>query len=208
MLRKVINVIKHTQIEREFFARDTKQVAKDLLGKYLIRKTEKGEMIARIIETEAYVGPEDKACHAYGNKRTEKTETMYMKPGTIYVYYIYGIYFCLNVVTEQKGKPCAVFIREGYPISGIELMKENREVKIGKNYKNLIDGPSKLCMAFQITKDTFNKKDACAPDAKLYFGKQDDDLGANISTHKRIGIDYAGKDKERLLRFTLDLDST
>ncbi|MFO8017086.1 MAG: DNA-3-methyladenine glycosylase [Promethearchaeia archaeon] len=196
------------RIKKDFFARDTKQVAKALLGKYLVRKTTNGKMVAKITETEAYVGPDDKACHAYGNKKTEKTKIMFMPPGTLYVYYIYGIYFCLNVITEETGKPCAVFIREGYPLNGIELMKENRDVKIGKNYKNLIDGPSKLCMAFQITKDLFNGKDACTSDAALYFceGSKRKEEEKEISAHKRVGIDYAEEDKDRLLRFTLDQD--
>ncbi|MGV9173360.1 MAG: DNA-3-methyladenine glycosylase [Promethearchaeia archaeon] len=194
------------QIKRDFFSQDTKQVAKDLLGNFLIRKTDEGEMVAKIIETEAYVGPDDKACHAYGNKKTEKTKIMYMKPGTLYVYYIYGIYFCLNVVTEKKGRPCAVFIRQGHPIKGIELMKKNRDVKIGKNYKNLIDGPSKLCMAFQITKDLFNGEDACAEGARLYFAEGNQKTAGKVSSRKRIGIDYAEEDTDRPLRFTLDLN--
>ena len=124
------------RLPRNFFNRKTEIVAKDLLGRYLIRKTNKGDIIGKIIEVEAYIGPNDKACHCYNFKKTEKTKIMYMKPGTIYVYYIYGMYFCLNVITEKQGMPCAVFIRKLYPVKGIDLMKENRNTKIGKNYKN------------------------------------------------------------------------
>ena len=187
-----------------FFSRGTVEVAKDILGKYLIKETNKGELIGKIIEVEAYLGPSDKACHAYNNKKTEKTKVMYMRPGTLYVYYIYGVYFCFNVITEPEGIPCAIFIRKLFPIEGIELMKENRNVKIGKNYKNLVDGPSKLCMAFQITKEKHNGIDSCDENSKLYFtqGKFVEDK--KITLNKRIGINYAEEDKDRLLRFTLE----
>lgn len=193
----------YIRLKREFFARDTVDVAKDLLGKYLVRETEEGRMAGKIIEVEAYLGVNDKACHVYGNKRTARTEVMYQKPGTLYVYYIYGIYFCLNVITEPEGIPGAVFIRQLYPVEGIDLMIKNRGVKIGKNYKNLVDGPSKLCKALSITKEEFHGKDSCTKDAKLYFTKGEEIDPSNIIAEKRIGIDYAEEDKERLLRFIL-----
>jgi DNA-3-methyladenine glycosylase len=194
---------KLTRLQRDFFERDTKKVAKELLGKYIIRETENGDLITKIIETEAYLGPNDKACHTYNYKKTKRTKTMYKIPGTIYVYLIYGMYHCLNVITEPKGEPCAVLIRELYPIDGIEMMKENRDVKIGKDYKNLMDGPGKLCMALEITKETFNGKDACDPKSKLYFTKGNPVNSSDITAHKRIGIDYAEEDKDRLLRFRI-----
>jgi DNA-3-methyladenine glycosylase len=163
-------------------------------------------MIGKIVEVEAYLGPNDKACHAYNNRKTEKTKVMYMKPGTFYIYYIYGIYFCLNVITEPEGMPCAIFIRKIFPIEGIELMKENRKVKIGKNYKNLLDGPSKLCMAFNITKKKDNGKDSCDETSTLYFTQGKKDVDKRIVLGKRIGIEYAEEDKDRLLRFTLEQD--
>jgi len=190
------------RLTREFFLRDTTTVAKDLLGKYLVRRTLSGDIIGKIIEVEAYLGPTDKACHCYNYKKTEKTKVMYEKPGTTYVYYIYGMYFCLNVITEPEGMPCAVFIRKIFPIDGIELMKKNRNVKVGKNFKNLADGPSKLCMALEITKDTFNGKDSCSPEAKLFFTEGEKIDKKMITLGKRIGIDYAEEDKDLLLRFT------
>ena len=102
--------------------------------------------------------------------------------------------------------PCAVFFRSLFPIDGIELMKENRPVKIGKNYKNLIDGPSKLCMALKITKDEFNGSDSCSQNSKLYFTQGEKINDTKIILKKRVGIDYAvDKDKDRLLRFILTL---
>jgi len=192
------------RLTTNFFSRDTVEVGKDLLGRYLIKKTEKGDMIGKIVEVEAYLGPNDKACHAFNYKKTEKTKVMFMKPGTLYVYYIYGTYFCLNVITEPEGIPCAIFIRKLFPIGGIELMKENRTVKIGRNYKNLADGPSKLCMALNITKEKYNRKDSCAESSKLYFAQGKNIGDKKITLGKRIGIEYAEEDKDRLLRFTLE----
>ena len=194
------------RLTREFFNRKTEIVAKDLLGKYLTRKTNMGVIIGKVIEVEAYLGPNDKACHCYNYKKTEKTKVMYMKPGTIYVYYIYGMYFCLNIITGTEGMPCAVFIRQLYPIEGIDLMEENRKAKIGKNYKNLVDGPSKLCMAMNITKEEFNGKDSCSSSSKLFLSQGQKINTNKIILNKRIGIDYAKEDKDLLLRFTLKQD--
>jgi len=191
------------RLNRDFFNRYTVEVAKELLGKHIVRKTKRGNIVGKIIEVEAYLGPDDKACHSYNYKKTERTEPMYMKPGTLYIYFIYGMYYCLNVVTEPVGMPCAVLIRQLYPVDGIEIMKKNRNVKIGKNYKNLIDGPSKLCMALNIAKEEFNGKDSCAPDSKLYFTYGENINPNGIILGKRIGIAYAQEDKDKLLRFTL-----
>ncbi|MFX1313938.1 MAG: DNA-3-methyladenine glycosylase [Promethearchaeota archaeon] len=190
-------------LNREYFTRDTEVVAKELLGKYLIRDTKRGRMVGKIIEVEAYLGPTDKASHSYNYQMTERTRVMYEEPGTLYVYLIYGRYFSLNVITEPKSMPCAVLIRQLYPIDGIEQMMENRIVKIGKNFKNLIDGPGKLCMALNITKEGFNGKDSCSADSKLFFSQGEKINTEDIKAYKRIGIDYAGNDKDRLLRFTL-----
>jgi DNA-3-methyladenine glycosylase len=189
------------RLSRTFFNYNTRLVAEQILGKFLVRETEEGRIVGKIIEVEAYLGVNDKASHCFGAKRTKKTKIMYMKPGTLYVYYIYGTNFCLNVVTEPVGVPNAIFIRKLYPIEGIDLMKKNREVQIGKNYKNLVDGPSKLCQALKITKDLFNGKDSCSPDSKLYFAEGIEKEQFRISLDKRIGIDYAEEDKDKLLRF-------
>ena len=191
------------RLTRDFFNRETKQVAKELLGKYLMRKTKKGVMIGKVVEVEAYLGPNDKASHSYNYKKTERTKIMYGKPGTLYVYFIYGMYFCLNVITEPEDMPCAVLIRKLYPIDGIDFMIENREVNLGKNYKNLIDGPGKMCMAFKITKEEFNGKDSCSIGSRLYFSQGEKIDRKNIIKSKRIGIDYAEEDKDLLLRYTL-----
>lgn len=191
------------RLTRAFFNRNTITVAKELLGKYIVRLINNDVIIGKIIEVEAYLGTIDKASHCYNNKKTEKTKIMYMQPGTIYVYYIYGKYYCLNVITEPEGIPCAVFIRKLYPIFGIEVMKELRNVKIGKNYKNLIDGPSKLCMGLNITKDEFNGTDSISPDSTLFFTQGEQIDKTAIIANKRIGIEYAEEDKDKLLRFSI-----
>ena len=196
----------YSRLMRKFFSLDTQIVAKEILGKYLVRITDKGRIVGKITEVEAYLGANDKACHCYDYKKTEKTKIMYMKPGTLYVYYIYGTYFCLNVITEPEGVPCAVFIRKLHPVDGIDLMKENRPVRIGKNFKNLADGPSKLCMALNISKDLFNGQDSCSQVSTLFFTQGAEINPSDIVLNKRIGIDYAEEDKDRLLRFSLVYD--
>jgi DNA-3-methyladenine glycosylase len=192
------------RLNRGFFNRDTIIIAKELLGKYIVRLIDNEIIIGKIFEVEAYLGTIDKASHCYNNKKTEKTKVMYMKPGTLYVYYIYGKYFCLNVITEPEGIPCAVFIRKLYPIYGIELIKKLRNVKIGKNFKNLIDGPSKLCMGLNITKDEFNGKDSISPDSTLFFTQGEQIDKNTIVFSKRIGIEYAEEDKDKILRFSIN----
>ena len=97
-------------LPKSFYNRDTVEVARDLLGKYLVREYQGEQLVCRIMETEAYVGRMDKACHAYGYKRTPRTQTLFAPPGTAYIYLIYGMYHCLNLVTEPEGEPCAVLL--------------------------------------------------------------------------------------------------
>ncbi|MHA1689843.1 MAG: DNA-3-methyladenine glycosylase [Promethearchaeota archaeon] len=193
----------YNRLSRAFFSRETKTVARDLLGKYLVRITEQGDMVGKIIEVEAYLGPYDKACHSYNWKRTKRTEIMYSKPGTLYVYLIYGMYHCLNVITEKKGMPCAVLIRQLSPVKGVDLMKKNRQGKIYKNNRNLLNGPGKLCQALNITKELFNGKDSCSKDSLLFFAEGKIINQNLIESKKRVGIEYAEEDKDLLLRFTL-----
>ena len=191
------------KLNREFFNRKTEIVAEDLLGNYLVRETVNGNMVGKIVEVEAYLGVNDKSSHSYSYKKTERTKVMYYKPGTLYVYMIYGMYFCLNVITEPKDIPCAVLIRQLYPIEGINLMIENRSTKIGKNFKNLIDGPGKLCIGLNITKEEFDGKDSCSVNSKLYFSQGEKIDQNNIIKSRRIGIDYAEEDKDLLLRYII-----
>ncbi|MFX1411601.1 MAG: DNA-3-methyladenine glycosylase [Promethearchaeota archaeon] len=193
------------RLTREFFNRDTELVAIELLGKCLVRKSKEGVIVGKVMEVEAYLGINDKACHSYDSKMTERTKVMYMEPGTFYVYFVYGMYYCLNVITEPKGIPCAILIRQLYPVAGIKWMQKNRNIKIGKNFKNLCDGPGKLCMAMNITKEKFNGSDSCAINSKMYFAEGEEIKNDKITLNKRIGIDYAEEDKDKLLRFSLNI---
>ena len=200
------------RLDGSFFLRDTVETARDLLGRYLVRETEKGRIVCRVTETEAYVGAVDKACHAYGGRMTERTRTLYGPPGTIYVYMIYGMYHCLNVVTEEEGTAAAVLIRGGEMVYGQELAARYR---FGVSYESLTtakrrifsDGPGKLCKALCIDRLLNNLPAASSP---LYFVDELPDLSlekrpANLPVHtgKRIGIDYAQEAADFPWRFWL-----
>ena len=133
-------------LDRAFFDRDTLDVARELLGKYLVRMWDGEALVGRITETEAYIGRCDKACHAYGYRRTARTETLFAPPGTAYIYLIYGMYHCLNFVTEAEGEPAAVLLRGLEPEEGLARMSLNRFGKLpgeltSYQKKHFLDGP-------------------------------------------------------------------
>ena len=135
-------------LPRSFYARDTVFVAKELLGKILVRRTSEGDILAKIVEAEAYRGNDDPASHAYRGK-TPRNKLMFGKAGFVYVYLIYGNHFCLNVTTEREGIPGAVLIRGVEVIDGVELAHKNRRPS---SRVNLSNGPGKLTQALDITK--------------------------------------------------------
>lgn len=145
-------------LTREFYSRDTLAVARDLLGRDIVRVREDGKrLVCRITETEAYIGRLDKACHAYGYKRTPRTETLFAPPGTAYIYLIYGMYHCLNFVTEGDGEPAAVLIRGAVPVTNGDIIAENRFACKEKDMtayqrKNFLNGPGKLCRGLDLTR--------------------------------------------------------
>jgi len=183
------------KILRPFYEQPTVEVARQLLGKYLVRKHPDGLTLGRIVETEAYVGPEDKACHA-ARGRTARTETMFGPAGHAYVYFIYGFYYCLNIVTEEKDFPSAVLIRAVEPLDGIELMKVRRRTE---NLHNLASGPGKLCQAFAIDK-SLNGADVCG---KILYVEDRGEPAPKILARPRVGVDYAGKWKDKPWRFLI-----
>jgi DNA-3-methyladenine glycosylase len=141
-------------LPREFYLRDTEQVARDLLGAVLECRTPDGVAAGRIVETEAYIGEHDLACHAAAG-RTTRTAPLYGPPGVAYVYFIYGMYWCVNAVTRAEGEPSAVLIRALEPVRGVELMRTRRPK--AKRDVDLTNGPGKLCQALGID-GTFNDK--------------------------------------------------
>ncbi len=171
-----------SRLGREFFARDTLTVARELLGQRLVRVIEGQRLSGRIVETEAYIGEEDAACHASVG-RTPRTKVMYGPPGQAYVYFIYGMHHCLNVVTEREGFPAAVLIRAIEPEEGLEVMRANRP---GRPNVELTNGPAKLCQALRIDR-RLNGVDLCTSD-ELFLEGAETVSEAHIVATPRVGV--------------------
>lgn len=176
------------KLPQEFYLRPTLEVARDLIGKVLVyRPARKIILKVRLVEVEAYIGRDDPACHAARGK-TARNAVMFGPGGFSYIYFIYGMYHCLNFVTEPEGFPAAVLIRGGEPLEGIEVMRKNYQPK--KNNR-MTDGPGKLCKAFGLTREQ-NGLDLTGP--RLYL--EDHHLIQNkIESSKRVGI-KVGRDKK------------
>ena len=186
------------KLKKNFYNRNTLKVAQDLLGKFLVRKIGDKIIAGKIVETEGYVGPSDLASHASRGKTT-RTAPMFGPPGHAYIYLVYGLNYCFNIVTEKENYPAAVLIRAIEPTAGINLIKEYRKTQ--KSIFNLTNGPGKLCQALKIDK-TLNNLDLT--DRTLWL----EDRGLKIKPSeiiatKRIGVDYAGKYKNKPWRFYL-----
>ena len=198
----VVNSVE--KLNRMFYSQDTITVAKSLLGKILVHEVEGRRISGEIVETEAYLGITDKAAHSYGGKKTKRVEVMYKEAGFSYIFMIYGMYYCFNVVTQLAGVPEAVLVRALEPLEGLDNISFNRYKKnfnelTAANIKNLTNGPGKLCNALQIDK-SLNGEDLCSN--KLYIEDSSDTF--KIVTSKRIGIDYAEEAKDFLLRFHIE----
>lgn len=202
-------------LPQAFFSGDTVETARALVGRYLVRRYGRITLAARITETEAYVGRMDKACHAYGYRRTERTKTLYAPPGTAYVYLIYGMHCCLNFVTEREGEPAAVLVRGLAPRYNQDIIAENRfHCKCGEmtayQKKNFLNGPGKVCAGMNIDRALNG----------LPYGSQElfvcgrleeaglppcpgDDGPLDLKVGKRIGIDYAEEAVDFPWRFYL-----
>lgn len=193
-------------LTRAFYDRDTLAVARDLLGRDIVRALPDGrELVCRITETEGYIGRMDKACHAYGYKRTPRTETLFARPGTAYLYLIYGMYHCLNFVTEEEGEPAAVLIRGAVPIENGDIIAKNRfgckeKDMTASQRKNFLNGPGKLCQGLALTRAE-NGVDLTAPAGGLYVCEGVPPAPGQIQTGRRIGIDYAEEAVDFLWRF-------
>jgi len=179
-------------LSRDFFDRPTLKVAKDLLGKYLLRETQAGVIHTRIVDVEAYVGPEDRASHA-SRGRTKRTDVMFGPSGVIYVYLIYGMYHCLNLVTERIDFPAAILIR------GIEVV-ENGNGRLDSPTR--IDGPGRVCRFLTIDR---NLNGLDATQGKFIWVE---DRGGYIAPKQiqkltRIGVHYAGEWAQKPWRFCL-----
>ena len=163
-------------LTEDFYNRDTLAVARDLLGRHIVRRAEGRELICRITETEAYIGRSDKACHAYGYKRTKRSETLFSAPGTAYIYLIYGMYWMLNFVTGEKDNPQAVLIR------GLET----------------VSGPGRVGRKLALNRSFYGEE---LPSPRIWL--EDAQEQVQYKTTPRIGVDYAGEWAKKEWRFVL-----
>ncbi|NXU57315.1 3MG glycosylase, partial [Turnix velox] len=195
-----------SRLEGDFFNQPCISLAKSFLGQILVRKLPDGrELWGRIVETEAYLGGEDEASHSKGGKQTQRNAAMFMKPGTLYVYQIYGIYFCVNVSSQGEG--AAVLLRSLEPLQGLDAMRELRcasrkgPTKPPKDWQ-LCNGPSKLCQALGIDK-SFDQRDLTEDTAIWMVPGQDLPGEQDVITTTRIGIGNTGEWALKPLRFYL-----
>ena len=188
------------KVERSFYERETLIVAQDLLGCILVHKSEDGEISGRIVETEAYLGTNDKASHSYSGRHTPRMDPLYQMGGFAYIYQLHGYNYCFNVVTEKAEVPQAVLIRALEPSVGLELMAQHRKIDLSTGkLKNLTNGPSKLCQALGI--DTYlNGIDLCENE---FFITKRGDLKMQVMVTPRININYAEEDKDKPWRFLI-----
>ncbi|MBQ9250529.1 MAG: DNA-3-methyladenine glycosylase [Oscillospiraceae bacterium] len=182
-------------LPRAFYLRSALQAAPELLGKLLCHETTEGLTAGRIVEVEAYVGPEDDGAHSYGGRRTERTAIQYGEGGYAYVFGIYGMHWCFNAITAAPGKPEVVLVRALEPVLGLELMEKRR--KTG-DPRQLCSGPGKLCQALGITKAQYGL-DLCG--GELYIAEGESIPATRIAVSPRVNIDYATQYKDRLWRF-------
>ncbi|MFT7798938.1 DNA-3-methyladenine glycosylase isoform X1 [Arapaima gigas] len=196
------------RLGQEFFDQPCINLARAFLGKVLVRRRADGtELRGRVVETEAYLGGEDKASHSAGGKRTERNAAMFMKPGTIYVYQIYGVYLCMNVSSQGEG--AAILLRSLEPLEDQAVMRQlrsihRREASRPLKDKELCNGPSKLCQALDIPRD-FDRRDL-ATDPEVWLERdplQKAAMSREVVAAPRIGIDAHGEWAAKPLRFYL-----
>jgi DNA-3-methyladenine glycosylase len=168
-------------------------VARDCIGKLLVHRLRERCLVGRIVEAEAYRGPEDRAAHSFGGRRTPRTEVMFGPPGHAYMFLIYGLHWNFNIVTGRPGQPHAVLIRAVEPVEGGRWMAQQR--KLAAHRKELTNGPGKLCQAFALGQRHYGL-DLCV--GPLFLA---DAPRAEVARSRRIGIDYAGSWAEKQWRF-------
>ncbi len=183
-----------------FYRRDVTAVARDLLGRFLVRRLGGERLVLRLVETEAYLGAPDRASHAWGGRRTARNASLYLPGGYAYVYFIYGMHFCLNAVAGGRDEGGAVLLRAGEPVAGAERMAALRRLTRPPRPGDLAGGPGKLCRALAI--------DRTLDGAPLYRGELTLTAGepaapAEIAAGPRVGVDYAGTAAAWPLRFAL-----
>jgi DNA-3-methyladenine glycosylase len=186
-----------TRLPRDFLRRDSETVARALLGQRLVRVLDGQRLAGRIVETEAYLGVPDRAAHAYGGRHTARNASLYADGGTAYVYRIYGLHHCLNVVAGVEGVPVAVLLRALAPEEGIAAMRARRPA--ARRDAELCAGPGRLCAALGV--------DLALDGADLVEGEalflEGGAPVADVVTGPRVGVDYAGEWARAPLRFAV-----
>jgi len=187
-----------TPLSQRFFRRSADRVARDLLGRYVVRELPGARLVLRIVETEAYLGRDDRASHAWNGRRTARNESLYLPSGHAYVYFIYGMHFCLNAVAGPAGEGGAVLLRAGEPVEGAERMADHRRLARPPRPGDLAGGPGRLCQALAI--------DRRLDGAPLYRGELvlaagEPVAAAEIAAGPRVGVAYAGPAAAWPLRF-------
>jgi len=180
-------------LPRSFYHRPVLSVARDCIGKRLVHDSPDGLAMGRIVEAEAYRGPEDLAAHSARGRRTKRTEAMWGPPGHAYVFMLYGMHWAFNLVTGDSGQPHAVLIRAIEPLAPFDTMSARRKMDVSR--RELTNGPGKLCAAFGLNRAHYGL-DLCGP--RLYLA---DGSCARIGRSPRINVDYAGAWARRPWRF-------
>ncbi|QQK80100.1 DNA-3-methyladenine glycosylase [Salicibibacter cibi] len=191
------------KLPRAFFQQPTLEVANALIGKRLVHQQEGDTLVAKIVEVEAYKGPDDRAAHTYGGRRTPRNETMFGEAGHAYVYLIYGIHHCINCVTVGPEYPEGVLLRAAEPLEGLETMAKKRFQRTYNELtqsrrRQLTNGPGKLGQAFGITKERYNGHDLQSDSLFIAEGSKERIV---VETSPRIGIDASGEARDYPWRF-------
>jgi len=193
------------RLTRRFFRRDPETLARALLGQVLVRRLPNGKLLSgRIVEVEAYLGIEDKAAHTYGGRRTERNASMWFDGGHAYIYFTYGMHYCMNVVSARAEVPTACLIRALEPLEGLDEMRRRRaRTRLPARLKDsdLCSGPAKLTQALGIDRQLDGVDLVTSDELFLVRGRKV--LGANLTVAPRVGISYAKEWAWKPLRFFL-----
>jgi DNA-3-methyladenine glycosylase len=187
-------------LSRDFYLRPAAEVARDLLGRYLVRRIGGRRLVVRLVETEAYLGARDRASHAWNGRRTARNAAMYLEGGHAYVYFVYGMHWCLNAVTGVAEHAEAVLLRAGEPVEGEAAMRRRRGLGVGARAGEVAGGPARLCEALGIDR-TSNGATLWRGDLRLCVGRPVPE--AEVAVGPRIGVAYAGDAAAWPLRFAL-----
>jgi DNA-3-methyladenine glycosylase len=194
-------VSRFTPLPAAFYRRGAEAVARELLGRYLVRRLDGERLVLRIVETEAYLGAEDRASHAWAGRRSARNASLYLPGGHAYVYFIYGMHFCLNAVTGSRDDEAgAVLLRAGEPLAGAEAMAVRRALSRPPRPGDLAGGPGKLCQALAVDRalDGVSLRRGA-----LIVAEGEPAVDGEVAAGPRVGIDYAGAAAAWPLRFAL-----